>query len=149
MLERVWVVVALVAIVAAALAALPTTVMRIQRIVADHPPEGDYVTRFVDRLQPVREALLQRQLMRVGYLPRMAVRSSPMQMRGGAHFLWTRYALAPILLRPTWRESFVLADLRFEDDPAATMPDQLTVEKNFGDGLLLLRRRKPSALSIE
>jgi hypothetical protein len=132
--------VAVALLVAAALAPLPPTAARIQRLIAEMPPEGDTLTRFARRLVPVREQL-QTRLARVGYLPPVEMRRDVHQITVSAHFLYTRYALAPVQLLPQWDVGFVLADLRFQTRPS--IPAWLEVDTNFGDGLLLLRRREP------
>jgi hypothetical protein len=136
--------VALVLLVAAALAATPATVAKIRRTLAEYPEGGDHLSRFERRMRPVREQLQhQFNLERVGYLPPMALRSDQIAWRTNPHFLWTRYSLAPVQLLPTWETEAVFADLRaLRSDPAATIPVELKIEKDFGDGMLLLRRRQ-------
>jgi hypothetical protein len=95
---------------------------------------ADELGAFDRRLTPLRAAL--RGEARVGYLPP----GGSLGARGGAaHFSLTRYALAPVLVVVGAEPGLVVADGVVD---RARVPPELEVARDFGGGLLLLRRRR-------
>ena len=92
------------------------------------------------RLKPVRDW---RQVPRVGFLPPPALRAVPGAVACDLGFLASRFALAPTLLLPQPLVPLVFTDFSAEPDPRAAIPHCFAVEHDFGDGLLLLRRKSP------
>lgn len=125
-----------VAILAAA-ALLPPASVAVQLLAVGLPagPRADPISAFEQRLAPVRAALAG--TVRVGYL---APPGQPAE-RAAARLYLTRYALAPVLVLDELTAVLLADGVR----DRAALPAGYRVERDFGDGLLLLRAVAPAA----
>jgi hypothetical protein len=94
----------------------------------------DMAADAVRRYAPVRNVLLRRGIREIGYTS--GARTVDLY-RGGAFFR-AQYALTPEVVWPNIEREYVVGDSISPDAPGRL---KLQVVEDFGDGLLLLRRR--------
>jgi hypothetical protein len=134
---REWVAVGI--LVAATLLPLAVTARRTTEFLERQAAE-DAISQQDRRLAAVRAALLARGVSQVGYLVRTSLRGQPKPvLESDAHYLMTRYALAPIEVRLGVKPELVFADLSVEPDPSGGLPGNLEPAERFDGGLVLLR----------
>lgn len=128
------------------------------------PQAQDAITGYEHRLAPLRAALLARGATDIGYLARPALRGDLPKLTSDPRYIWTCYALAPIMVLPDTSRPIVFADLKdaplviVDGDRAnqgrvgyrhlhrsvlADIPPDLEVMQSFGDSLFLLRPAAP------
>jgi hypothetical protein len=96
-----------------------------------HPPDEDNL--YLGRFDGIKSMLPQRGV--VCYTP-----NPESSFDAKKHYFLAQYALAPLVVRPTADCDPLVGDFAFGSTAASVSGQQFIVQKDFGNGLMLLRR---------
>ncbi len=99
----------------------------------DSPGSPDVDNLYLERFDIIRSSLPKRGV--VCYMP-----SPDSSFEAKKHYFLAQYALAPLVIRATADCDPLIGDFPDGFSPASVDGQQLVVLKDFGNGLLLLRR---------